>query len=306
MVSRKESELTTKTTFSTSDLVTGLSGGTNYNFSYSTLFKAFSGLGSFNQSGNPLGVPILEQPSAGVNNIRNLESGAGVNFSVSAQNGVIGKWNITQDGTGVSLVENLTSLKPDLASLESGAGISIVKTGNVINVSSTIDPATGLSNRIVVTEAADLAGALDSTKEYFIDGVINMGSQSIEVPSGGLSITGYGFDISKLTSNAAGYKMFTSPTGGSGNVLGRDYAIEVTGTGSQVYNLTSATGFDAFEFARINYNNCSSLGEISGYWQGLEVGTGRFGGQPELTFSGTWVGGYFVDTSIVRSLTDGG
>jgi len=51
--------------------------------------------------------------------------------------------------------------------------------------------------------------------------------------------------------------------------------------------------------------NCSSLGTISGYRQGLEVGTGRFGGSPELTLAGTWLGGYFIDTSIVRSLSDG-
>ena len=29
------------------------------------------------------------------------------------------------------------------------------------------------------------------------------------------------------------------------------------------------------------------------------------GGTPQLTLSGTWLGGYFIDTSIVRGLTDG-
>lgn len=163
----------------------------------------------------------------------------------------------------------------------------------------------GLVNRVTVEQASDLAGVLDSTKEYFIDGIIDMGSQTIEVPVGGLNLTGYNFDASKLTSSATGYTMFTSPGGGSGNVLGKDYGIEVTGTGSQVYNLTSATGFEAFEFARINYNDCSSLGSIANYRQGLEVGSGRFGGKPELTLVGTWLGGYFIDTSIVRNMVDG-
>lgn len=159
--------------------------------------------------------------------------------------------------------------------------------------------------RVVVKQASDLTGTLDSTKEYFIDGVVDMGSQSIEVPAGGLYLSGYNFDTSKLISSATGYTMFTSPVGGSGNVIGKDYAIEVTGATSKVYDLTSATGFDAFEFSRINYNNCESLGEINGYRQGFESGTGRFGGKPELTLSGTWVGGYFIDASIVRSLADG-
>ena len=163
----------------------------------------------------------------------------------------------------------------------------------------------GLVNRITVEQASDLAGPLDSTKEYFIDGIIDMGNQSIEIPAGGLNLNGYNFDISKLTSSAVGYTMFTSPIGGSGNLLGMDYAIEVTGAGSQVYDLVSVSGNEAFEFSRINYNDCSSLGVIENYRQGLESGTGRFGGQPELTLVGTWLGGFFIDTSIVRGMTDG-
>lgn len=161
------------------------------------------------------------------------------------------------------------------------------------------------SERVIVKSASDLSGSLSSTKEYFIDGIIDMGSQSIEVPVGGLNLTGFNFNLSKLISSEPNYTMFVSPVGGSGDVLGKDYAIEVTGTNSQVYNIESATGFDAFEFARINYNNCTSLGTITSYRQGLEVGTGRFGGSPTLTLAGTWLGGFFIDTSIVRGLDAG-
>ncbi len=162
----------------------------------------------------------------------------------------------------------------------------------------------GLVNRVTVSQASDLSGVLDSGKEYFIDGVIDMGSQSIEIPLGGLSLSGYNFELSQLISSANDYTMFTSPIGGSGNVLGMDYAITCSGTNSQVYDITDATGNNAFEFSRINYNNCTSLGEITGYRQGLESGTGRFGGSPQLTLSGAWAGGYFITSSIVRSIND--
>ena len=170
--------------------------------------------------------------------------------------------------------------------------------------------ADNLSSTIVVNQtnlATTLGGTIDSAKVYVLDGVVDFTGTglSIEVPAGGISIVGSTFDISKIICSDINYKLFTSPVGGSGNVLGVDYAIEVTGSGSQVYDLTDATGFNAFEFSRINYNNCSSLGEITNYRQGLESGTGRFGGKPELTLSGTWVGGYFIDTSIVRGLADG-
>ena len=90
---------------------------------------------------------------------------------------------------------------------------------------------------------------------------------------------------------------------GSGNVLGADYYISVTGAGSKVYELYDDTGFNAFEFARINYINCTSLGDLYNYRQGLESGTGRFSGSPSLTLHGLWRGGYRITTSIVRSLS---
>ena len=155
---------------------------------------------------------------------------------------------------------------------------------------------------VVVKQASDLSGILLSNVVYFIDGIIDMGSQSIEVPAGGLSLAGSTFDVSQLTSSSAGYTMFTSPVGGSGNLLGKDLAFEASGAGSQVFDLVSATGFDAFEFARINFNNCSSLGTVDNYRQGLEEGSGRFGGSPSLTLKGAWLGGYRITTSIVRGL----
>ena len=163
---------------------------------------------------------------------------------------------------------------------------------------------TFLDNRIVIKEASDF-GTIDSTKEYFLDGVIDMGATSIEIPAGGITIKGFDFNISGLTSSTAAYTMFTSPVGGSGDVLWQNFKIEVTGAGSQVLDIVGDTGDEAFEIDKINFNSCTSLGEIDDYRQGLETGTGRFGGTPNLILSGAWSGGYFIETSIVRSLTDG-
>ena len=167
-----------------------------------------------------------------------------------------------------------------------------------------------LSSTIVVNQsniATTLGSTIDSTKVYVLDGIVDFSGTGlkIEVPSGGVNIVGTTFDVSKMICSDTNYTLFTSAVGGSGNILGQDYAVEITGSNSKVYDLTDATGLNAFEFSRINYNNCTSLGEINGYRQGLEVGSGRFGGKPELTLSGTWLGGYFIDTSIVRSLDDG-
>jgi len=166
-----------------------------------------------------------------------------------------------------------------------------------------------LINEVIVTQAnvaTTLGGVIDSNKEYFLDGVIDMGSIQITIPVGGMTIGGYSFDISGLTSSEDNYTMFVSESIaiGSGSLLGKDYLISVTGANSKVYDLYDTTGFNSFEFQRINYNDCTSLGDIYNYRQGLEVGTGRFGGSPSLTLHGTWLGGYRITTSIVRNMSD--
>ncbi len=225
-----------------------------------------------------------------------VTTGGAVGSGASATNGFAGGQNAQSNGdASVQLGAGANNDDDTIQFLDSGS-VTAAEFGRIPQI---------LSSVVRVSQASDLAGTLDSTKDYFIDGIIDMGSQSIEVPAGGLNLTGSTFDVSKLISSEPGYTMFTSPVGGSGNVLGRDIAFEVTGAGSQVFDIVSATGFEAFEFARVNFNNCTSLGTIDNYRQGLETGTGRFGGTPNMTLKGAWVGGYFIDTSIVRSLDAG-
>ena len=121
-----------------------------------------------------------------------------------------------------------------------------------------------------------------------------------------MTLRGYSFDLSGLTSSEDNYTMFISESIaiGSGNILGFDYFVSVTGISSKVYGIYDANGFNAFEFSRVNYIDCTSLGDIYDYRQGLEFGTGRFGGSPSITLHGLWRGGYRVTTSIVRSMSD--
>jgi len=138
---------------------------------------------------------------------------------------------------------------------------------------------------------------------YVVDGQIDIGTTTIEVPVGGLHISGLGFDVSKLYSSENTLSMFTSPGGGSGNLFLDNMTLEVTGTGSKIFDLTDVNGNNAVEMDSINFNNCTSLGEITDYRQVLETNTGRFGGTPELTFSGS-MNGVRISTSIVRGISN--
>lgn len=163
-----------------------------------------------------------------------------------------------------------------------------------------------LDNRIIVNQSnflTTICGTIDSTKNYFLDGIIDIGANTITVPATGLTITGYSFDLSGITTFTAGATIFSSPVGGSGNLLLENLYLQATGTGCKVFDLVDATGFNAWEFNKINYIGCTSLGTIESYRQGLEVGTGRFGGTPTLTFVGNSVGGFRISTSITRSIS---
>ena len=164
-------------------------------------------------------------------------------------------------------------------------------------------------DKIVIVKQSNinetLGGDIDSTKEYFLDGVIDFsGFGSIIVPAGGIFIRGYNFDISGIVCSDDNFTLFESAVGGSGDVLFGDFFIDVSGANSKVYNLTDVSGFNAIECNTVNYNNCSSLGDLYNYRQGLETGTGRFGGSPSLTLHGTWLGGFRITTSITRSMSD--
>lgn len=159
-----------------------------------------------------------------------------------------------------------------------------------------------LKHRIIVRNASDLSGTLDSTVIYFIDGEVDMGSTSIEVPQTGLQLQGSGFGVSKLTTSEDTHTLFVDDGVYSGDLFIDRVEIEVTGAGSQVFDLDNDGNFGAVELTTVNFNDCTSLGTLDSYRQGLETNTGRFGGSPSLTLSGTWVGGYRITTSIVRSL----
>ena len=161
-----------------------------------------------------------------------------------------------------------------------------------------------LDNRVVVRVSSDF-GTIDSTKEYFIDGDVDMTGVELEIPIGGMNLKGYGFKNSKLFCADNNYTMFTHALGGCGDINIQGVSFEVTGSNSKVLYAIAATGNEAWEVGKTNFNTCTEIGELYGFRQGREVDTGRFGGTPQLTLSGTWSGGYAINGSIARNLTDG-
>ena len=135
--SQKISSFNVSTSLNNSDLFTLVLNGTNKNISFSDFKLSLGVTGTINQAGDPLGAPILDNVSPAENNIRNIESGAGILANISAQNGVILKTNFIQDNTGAQLIKNLTDKQLLFKSLVAGDGITITENDNNITISLT-------------------------------------------------------------------------------------------------------------------------------------------------------------------------
>lgn len=162
---------------------------------------------------------------------------------------------------------------------------------------------------VIVKSAADLSGTLDSTKHYMIDGEIDMGNISIEVPEGGLSISGLngGRDTSVLYSSENNYTMFTSPSGSySGDFLCKSMTMYVTGTNSKLFDLDNDNNNGSFEVSGVNFGGfgsvyCTELGELTSYRQFFINFGGFYNVKDGLTFNGDWSGLVITDSNALGS-----
>jgi hypothetical protein len=132
---------------------------------------------------------------------------------------------------------------------------------------------------------------------YLIDAKEFVITQSIVVPSGGvnggLTFFGLGNNFTAIKSGTPNMEMFT----GGGNLFLNDMIINADASGSTVFGMTSATGFEAVEMLNVNFQFCESLGYLNGFRQGLLINGFMIGDKEGLEFRGTWSGGFRISDS---------
>ena len=201
-------------------------------------------------------------------------------------------------------VDTLTASEVTAASVAASEVTASEVTAVNITCETIVSTGGSLPSAIInVTSAAQLAGVLDSAKVYFIDGVVDLGGLSIIVPPTGLTLKGHGFGISSLQSSDAGHTCFTTDGTFSGSLCITAIDIACVGAGSQVFNLDNAGNSNAVEWNGVNFSQCTSLGELSNYRQGLAHNIGWVGCGDGLTMSGVWSGFAAVDSIVVAGLT---
>lgn len=142
---------------------------------------------------------------------------------------------------------------------------------------------------------------LDSTVVYHLDGMVDLGINSLEIPTTGAFISALNGarDISGLTTSENNHTMFVSPSGSfSGNLLIPGITITTTGTSSKVFDLDNDQNGNAIDIMGTNFVSCTSLGELTAYRQLFLDDIGFISISDGLTFNGTWSGGIACLTSI--------
>lgn len=157
---------------------------------------------------------------------------------------------------------------------------------------------------VKVQSKYQLAGDLDLNTLYEIYGEIDMGDISISSLSG-YNIKGRNPNIDKLVSSEDNFTLFSGNTGG---IVINGVGIEVTGTNSKVFDVdnTSSGGFDELSMTDCNFNNCTSLGVVTGYRQGFWDNIGIINCLDGVTLAGDWLGGFRATASIVLNMPSGG
>lgn len=161
-----------------------------------------------------------------------------------------------------------------------------------------------LDNRIVVKKKDDILGDLESSKEYFIDGHIDLEGDSISIPLGGLNINGYNFDNSGLYSSHENHVLFkNSGTGAAGYLRCRNIFLNSSGSGAKIFDLHNDSGQGSVELVNCNlgqfgFDPTSSLGELSNYRLFRLDGCAVILAIDGVTFSNSMSGGVTITDTI--------
>ena len=112
-----------------------VSNGANYKIPVADFLSSLSVTGTIVQDGDVTGVPVLDT-AASVHRIRNIEPGAGINASVSAENGLALTHAFLNGSGGVPLLTDLTTT-PTVRNLVAGTGITLTEVAGGVVISLT-------------------------------------------------------------------------------------------------------------------------------------------------------------------------
>jgi len=154
---RKTSLFPGSTTIPSDTIISFVSGGVNYKIPIANLESELGVTGTIVQDGDVTGVPVLDTQGS-VNNIRNIEPGAGIAASVSAENGVTIEHNFQVGSGGVPVLTGVADDSPMIGDIVAGDNITLTAVAGGVEVACTQTPVLP-KNYVIVNSMSDFPAA---------------------------------------------------------------------------------------------------------------------------------------------------
>lgn len=235
-----------------------ISGGVNYQITLADYLDSLGVTGSIVQDGAVTGIPVLDVQGA-VNNIRNIEPGAGVSASVSPENGLIIKHNFQAGSGGQHLLTGTTNASPMIGDIIAGTNITLSAESGGVKVSNTKVPPLP-ANVVLVSSMSDFPAAVASVRTlaadtyYYILADLTT-SDRFNVSNGNITLISFN---SEITYSGSGDMFTGSDCSFSASRIKFNSAL------GRIFNFSDAIGNALINLENVTITNCDKIGLISG------------------------------------------
>lgn len=135
-IGKKISQFLETDTLTSDTLFTVVEDATNFKITYGDLLPLLGATGTLDQLGGNTGAAVLYVDGT-TNYIRNIEPGAGIDVTLSIDDGIEISHNFTINASGEPLIQDASDPSPTVVSLVAGDNVSITTVGPTIEIAAT-------------------------------------------------------------------------------------------------------------------------------------------------------------------------
>ena len=259
---RKTSGFPSSTTIPSDAVISFISGGVNYQIPIGNFESELGVTGTIVQDGDVTGVPVLDTQGS-VNNIRNIEPGAGIAASVSTENGITIEHNFQVGSGGVPILTGPTADSPMIGDIVAGDNISVAATAGGVEVSCIKIPPLP-SNVVMVSAMTDFPAAVAGVRilaadtHYYIENDLST-ADVFNVSNGNIVIrSSNNVQFAELTYAGTG-DMFTG--------VGASFTLadmKINTALGRILNMSDSVGVSLLNIQNVTVTNCNKIALIAG------------------------------------------
>lgn len=259
---RKTSLFPGSTTIPSDTIISFVSGGVNYKIPIANLESELGVTGTIVQDGDVTGVPVLDTQGS-VNNIRNIEPGAGIAASVSAENGITIEHNFQAGSGGIPILTGGSDASPMIGDIVAGDNITLTAVAGGVEVACTQTPVLP-TNYVIVSSMSDFPAAVAGVRtlvadtHYYVENDLST-ADVFNVSNGNIVIRSSNkVQFSELTYTGSG-DMFTG-VGASFTLTD----IKINTALGRILNMSDSVGVSLLNLDNVMVPNCNKIALIAG------------------------------------------